>query len=298
MQEKVLVCQLSPTNNYPNNNFNQIEKWVKEAKAKGVSLCVFPEDFLFGIIRGRDALLEAGLEYEKWVKRFSELATKFQIDIVPGSLPRRVRSSIYNATVYINKKGEVAGECSKSNLWLSERGEYMSSKEEPEVFDTILGKTSLLICWDLMKHSLFESIVRKGGEWIICPTLWSTNQSPSLKEERGQATGLSRYHSFGDSKRLNNLIASRVFDYNIGIILCNIGEKAEYIDSKGKKIIARSAGRSQVVGPNYSVLSKPLPNKIQAISITIDAKITKEASSDAEILYGRREDILNTSTTQ
>lgn len=293
MQEKILVCQLSPTNNYPNNNFTQIEKWVKEAKSKGISLCVFPEDFLLGIIRGRDALLEAGLQYEIWIQKLSKLAVKYKIDIVPGSFPRRSGDRVYNSTVYIDIKGRVLGEHSKSNLWLSERGEYDPSEEEPEVFDTILGKTSLLICWDLMRHSLFESIVSKGVEWVIAPTLWSTSQSPSLKEERGQATGLSRYRWFGDSKRLNNLIASRVFDYNIGIILCNIGEKAEYIDAQGKKIVARSAGRSQVVGPNYSVYSTPLTQRVSSFTVTIDTELTKEAIVDAEVLYARREDILN-----
>ena len=289
MQERVSIYQVNPVSNFPLDNFAVIERAVREASEGGSSLCVLPEDCLLGVVRGNQPLLEAGSRFDEWVVRLSRLAKMHSIDLVPGSLPKTVGESVYNTTLYINSHGVVVSEYSKNNLWLSERDEYDQSTMEPVVFDGVLGRTALLICWDIMDHTLFESVVRKGVEWIIIPSFWVNAQAQSLQKKRGKAKGV--YRDFIEGHMLDSLIATRAQEYNVGIVFCNFGGTKPYVDIFGQAVKARSAGKSQIIAPLGGLNSRLNTSGVGHLDVEINRGYIRTVLNDHEVLYGRREDV-------
>jgi predicted amidohydrolase len=284
---KVALCQLNPISGKPEVNFKTIGKVMAN---KNADLYIFPEDFLHGIMRGKNDLLSAGKNFDYWINKLCLLAKKYKADLIPGSLPLIKAGELYNTTVYIDKRGKLVNQYSKNNLWLSERSDYSPSLKPPKVFNCVLGKTAQIICWDLYDHRLFEEAVRQGAEWIINVSLWSTNQTRDLKKERGEAKHKYRI-SVRRSERLHSLIETRSSEYNIGIMFCNFGGHHSYISKDGRIQLAKSAGSTQIITPLDGV-RKITKNNKEKIYI-YEVPNIGDYLSDHEIFYGRREDIKN-----
>ncbi|KKQ34205.1 MAG: Nitrilase/cyanide hydratase and apolipoprotein N-acyltransferase [Microgenomates group bacterium GW2011_GWA2_37_6] len=222
MKTRIAICQLNPRASKPGDNFRTIEQTIKNYSGRKVKLFIFPEDFLNGILRSGEDILAAGKKFEFWIERFRKLARKYKVDLIPGSFPLFKEGKLFNATIYIDSLGEVLNQYSKTNLWLSERDGYSINTNPPECFQSILGKTMQIICWDLMDRKLFEKAVKQNVKWIINISLWSTNQSRDLERKRGKTK--NKYHiSIRRSERLNSIVETRSSEYNIGMIFCNIG---------------------------------------------------------------------------
>ncbi len=164
--------------------------------------------------------------------------------------------------------------------------EYYPSIEAPKVFTTPLGKTLLIICWDLLDHRLFESAVKQGVQWIIDIAFWSVNQSNDLSCERGKSP--RKYRKYSDSQIIDALIKTRVTEYNLGVIFCNFGKTHAYAGRRGTDK-AISAGRSQLLSPLHEIQKKIGHRKEQVL--ICDIADIKPLIRDNEIFYGRREDI-------
>lgn len=97
----ITVNQLLPKSSDPEANFQAMELTVEKNRAAGALLAVFPEDFLYGVLRQRRQLIRAGETFSTWVSRFQALAKKYAIDLIPGTFPSCKDGMIYNSTVYI-----------------------------------------------------------------------------------------------------------------------------------------------------------------------------------------------------
>lgn len=282
---KIALNQLNLQSN-PQFNFEAMEQTIKQNAANGARLSIFPEDFLYGVIRDRTNLYAAARRFPEWIQRFAMLAKQYSVDIIPGTLPSSSAGLFYNSTVYIDSRGKILTNYSKNNLWLSERDEYAPSLNLPEVFESVVGKTAIVICWDVFYHKAFEAAVKQGAEWIIVLAFWSINQSDDLRIKRGRAS--RRYMDISDSKILDNLLRSRTVEYNCGIIFCNFAGVHTYEGTTGKQQ-AISANRTQVIDPHYKVYGR-LSNRKEATLLCELDNIT-QSIQDFEIHYGRREDV-------
>lgn len=283
---KIALNQLNPRSGH-RFNFEVMEQTIKQNAISGARLSIFPEDFLYGVIRDRRSLRAAAHQFPKWIQKFAKLAKQYNIDIIPGTLPSNSAGHFYNSTVYIDNEGKILTEYSKNNLWLSERDEYVPSQKLPEVFTSAVGKTAVIICWDVFYHKAFGAAIKQGAEWIIVLAFWSINQSEDLRIKRGKAS--HRYTDISDSKILDNLLRSRAVEYNCGIIFCNFAGAHTYEGMAGKQR-AISANRTQVVDSHYKVYGR-LSNRKEATLLCELDDIT-QSIKDFEIHYGRREDVV------
>lgn len=288
MKTSIAINQLNPLASQSAVNFKVMQETIAQNAADGSILSIFPEDFLHGVLRSRADLVKAGRQFDEWVIKFCDLARQYQIDIIPGTFPYYKNGNLYNSTVYINGLGHVITTYSKNNLWLSEREEYQPSLKPPDVFEGVLGKTAIIICWDLLDHTLFEAVVRQGVEWIIVLSFWSINQSKDLAMNRGVVR--NHYTSFSDSKLIDTLVSARVAEYNIGVVFCNFAGTHEYISDTGPQV-AISANRSQIVAP-YFAFRANLRNRKEA-TLVYEVNSVEQAIKDFEINYGRRSDIIS-----
>lgn len=75
MKIKIALCQLTPLTNNPERNFRTMEQTIKDCSKKEVKLCIFPEDFLHGIIRGKANTELEGRKSLFWINNFRQLAS-------------------------------------------------------------------------------------------------------------------------------------------------------------------------------------------------------------------------------
>ncbi len=287
----ITINQLLPKSNDPEANFWAMEEAVKENKATGAVLSIFPEDFLYGVLRQRQQLTSAGEAFETWVSRFRALAKKYGIDLIPGTSPSYENGKIHNSAVYINSLGEVLAQYSKCNLWLAERDEYAPSLDPPEVFETMLGNTAIIICWDILDHMLFRAAVRGGVKTIICLAFWSSNQNEDLALKRGRIN--KKEWGYSDSNFLRNLVQLRAVEYGITMIFANFGGTHRYQGLTGEVMESKSAGQSQFTTPRHSQRDSILNSRPGILSVDINVEKLALEHREAEIGYGRRVDVAN-----
>lgn len=288
---KIAANQLLPVANDPITNFKTIENTVARNKNDGALLSIFPEDFLYGVLRDNDDLISAGKKFNAWVKKLQALAVKYKIDIVPGSFPQYKDRQIYNSTVYVDASGKVKTTYSKHNLWLAEREEYSPGGRMPQVFDSVLGKTAVIICWDILDHQLFRSAVADEVEWIVCLSFWSTNQSEDMALKRGMTN--KEHWRYSDSLFLSDLVPTRSVEYGVGMVFVNFAGIHPYIGMRGTSQHSRSAGRTQITTPRRQQFHTLNHRRPETLLADIDMSRSKKELRDAEIGYGRHEDIVH-----
>ncbi|MBI2032638.1 MAG: carbon-nitrogen hydrolase family protein [Candidatus Levybacteria bacterium] len=285
---RIALCQLNPKAGKPRKNFATIEQVVRKYSKQKIKLFIFPEDFLNGVLRGRQDILLAGKKFDFWLNKFCALAKRYKIDLIPGSLPSIENSGLYNTTVYINSAGKILNKYFKTNLWLAEREDYSINPYKPKAFDSVLGKTMQIICFDVMDRRIFEEAIKQNVKWIINTSLWCLDQSKALAKKRGLPS--KQYNiAIRKSERLNALIETRSHEYNMGMIFCNIGGNHRYLESDCYQEVKRSAGCTQIIAPLDGIRKRVRNRKEQILICDIPA--IKDYISDHEILYGRRKDI-------
>lgn len=105
--------------------------------------------------------------------RFQDLAKKYKIDLVPGTLIERdpTDNNVYNTAHYIDKSGEVLLSYRKVHLWHPERL-YLTKGENG--FETVKNRFGLVvglcICWDIAFPETFRELaLKKNAQLVIAP---------------------------------------------------------------------------------------------------------------------------------
>tara|TARA_Y100000310_G_C20643428_1_gene795244 strand:+ start:900 stop:1721 length:822 start_codon:yes stop_codon:yes gene_type:complete len=270
MKVKIAVVQFEVEQYDPDNNLKKAEKFIKEASGKA-NIIVFPEDFVTGpIITKR----EYADPKQKYVNYFQNLAKKYKIDIVPGSIIEEDKFGLHNTTYYIESSGKIKIKYRKVNLWHPER-QYITPGHEVPVFNTKYGKIGLIICWDLIFPEIFRKMVNKGVNIVICPSYWCYGDAGKI----GNA-----WDNNSEIKLIDSLCVGRAFENGIVFVYCNAGGKLQAGRIKDTLI-----GHSQINVPFKGALKKLNHNREEMFIQEIDTSILK----DSEKVYKIRKDLEN-----
>lgn len=269
MQFNVAIVQFAINNVAPEENLAKAERFIQEA-ASQAQIIVFPEDFITGPLSGREAFAD----YEgRYVRHFQQLAARYTIDVVPGSIIEGEADGLYNTTYYIDKTGSIKARYRKVNLWLPERT-YVTPGVEMPVFQTAYGKTGLVICWDLMFPEIFRAMTRQGVEIVICPSYWCF-------EDAGEGM---KHNPNAEVTLVNSLCVTRAFEQEIVLIYANAAGNASY-DGVEEHLI----GRSQVTIPFKGALTRLDHNQEAMFIQAVDTSILQDAEKSYEIRKDLRE---------
>ncbi|TSC92627.1 MAG: hypothetical protein CEN89_557 [Candidatus Berkelbacteria bacterium Licking1014_7] len=274
MKFKIAVVQFEINQYQPEKNLKKAKDFVKKAAFSKAQIIVFPEDFLSGGVND-DEIIQFADSKGKYRKIFQNLAKKYKIDIVAGSIIEKNRIGNFNVCYYIDSTGKIKGKYKKINLWLTERKMIVSGNEVC-VFNTKYGKVGLIICWDLIFPEIFRRMVKKGANIIFCPSLWY----------RGKAfKHCKNYNPKTQINRVNSLCKIRANRNNIIFVYINaVGKLRTSIGNNFDEAI----GQSQITIPGRIVLQK-LNNKEEMFIQEVDTAILK----DAERAYKIRDDLRN-----
>ncbi len=267
MKFKVAVVQFEINQFQPEENLKKAEKFIQEASGKA-DIIIFPEDFLTGPVMK----IKEYVDFDrKYVKHFQNLAKRYSIDIVSGSIIEEERGGWYNVSYYIDKTGKIRGRYKKVNLWIPERL-YLTPGNEVSVFNTKFGKVGLVVCWDLAFPEIFRHMVKIGVKIVFCPSYWSLEDS-----------GATKHGKDAEIKFVNSTCITRAFENNIILVYCN---SAGYDKLLGK-YSSTKIGQSQITVPFKGVINSFNHNKEEMFIQEVDTSILK----DAERAYKIRKDL-------
>src|SRR5579884_2930098 len=270
MDVTIAVVQFAITAAVPEENLKKARMFVEET-ATQADIIVFPEDFVTGPLSGNRELADYSGQYREY---FQELARRYSIDIVPGSIIEGDRDGLlYNTAYYIDKTGTVKGRYRKTNLWLPERT-YLTAGDEVRVFDTEYGKVGLIICWDLIFPEVFRMMVRQGVDIVICPSYW-------CYEDAG--VGL-RYDANSEVKLVNALCVARAFENEVVLVYANAADSLSVQQDRQERLI----GQSQITVPFKGALQLLNHAREEMFLQKVETGILK----DAEDAYEIRKDLL------
>jgi len=269
MRCKIAVVQFEAKDSSYEKNLERAESFVKKAVKKKADLIIFPENFLSHPLHKKGDFIDSKFVARKF---FQNLAKKYSIDIVTGSvIEKNFFGRKYNVSYYINSEGKIKCRYKKIHLWDIEK-RSLKRGDKTKVFDTKFGKIGLIICWDLAFPEVFEKMVKKNVEIVICPAHWCFGDA---------GVGLKYAHD-SEIKFVDSLCVERAFENEIILIFCNTAGRFKI----GKKWDI-SIGHSQITEPFKGAIKKLNHNRESMFIQKINTNILK----DSERAYEIRQDL-------
>lgn len=262
MKVKIAVVQLDVKQFEPEENLKRAESFIARASKKGANVIVFPEGFITGSIRLQKSLADENHEYHDHMK---ELAVKYNIDIVAGTIVEKEKTGLYNTSYYIDSSGKIRAKYRKINLWLSERS-YVNSGNQVCVFNTRYGKAGIAVCWDLAFPEIFRRMARKGVNIVYCPSWWYLTYMGK------------KFMDGAEIRHVDALCVARAFENEIILVYCNSCGK-----SRGKGFSDMALGRSQIAVPFKGAVKRLEHNKEEMFVQEVDTNILKIAEKNYKI---------------
>ena len=166
------AAQFTPVSGDPEANLRKMEKLCDMAAEAEASLIVLPELALTGYYLKADALRALAVPREgSWSAPLREKAKEHHLLIAVG-YPELAAPSMFNSCLLIGSDGRIIGNARKRYLWGREKRLFLPG-DSFDVFETELGKLSVLLCYDMEYPEPARIAALKGADMILCPAAWS-----------------------------------------------------------------------------------------------------------------------------
>lgn len=221
----------------PQENREDAEQMMKQAKEMGADLILFPETFMSYVTSDADQEKRIAASQTltgSFVKEMSCLAKRYALWTVFG-MRESAGEKNYNTTVVLNAEGEILRSYHKTHLYdafgSKESDEFLSGDSLFDPLETPFGKIGLFVCYEARFPEVARYQALHGAEILLMPTAWvrgkrKLQQLEILASSRALentcyllAANLCKGQCVGGSMVINPL----------GEILSQAGEEAELL---------------------------------------------------------------------
>lgn len=179
------VVQMNSQNDIE-ENFVTIESLIQQSKVQGAELIVFPENFVcFAAGKQR----ETAAQFEALQQRLEQLAHRYQIWIIAGTLPCPFRPDgsviqdgrVRTVSLCISPE-KTEARYDKIHLFDVQVGDAVGGYQESQFFEpgtdlvvanTPFGQIGLMVCYDLRFPELALSLRQKGANLLTAPAAFT-----------------------------------------------------------------------------------------------------------------------------
>lgn len=241
---KISILQFKSELGEIEKNFATAEKLIESAKNSDV--LILPELWTTGY-------------YPKPVKNFadlngirtknfiSELARKFNVNIVAGSVIVENENKFYNRCIVGNRAGEIIAVYDKTHLFsYADEGEIFTAGDKIKTVEIDGVKCGLAICYDLRFPEFIRKLAVQGIEILFVPAAWS----------------------------LKRLYPRQILT------------KARAIENQIFVVFANSSGKSEIVNPRGEIISE-IDGGEKILTADIDLNLRKKIISEMNLLADR-----------
>lgn len=179
-----------------NDLMQQAEYFVDAVSDYRSDFALFPEFFNAPLMAENNHLSESEAIRElaqhtgDIVKKFSELAISYNINIITGSMPELVGDLLYNVG-YLCKRDGTTERYEKLHVTPDEVKVWgMQGGNTIKTFDTDCGKIGILICYDSEFPELSRLLAQEGMDILFIPFLTDTQNGYSRVRHCAQARAI------------------------------------------------------------------------------------------------------------
>jgi N-carbamoylputrescine amidase len=156
-------------------NFRLLERYAREAAARGAKVIATPEGFLEGYVgnQGRTPDLDRRKYFDAgeeiggpMLTRVAALARELKVYLLLGFAERR-QDHMYNTAVIFSPDGTVVSRYSKTHTAADEP--FNTKGTDFPVADTPLGRWGTLICFDRQLPETSRILTLRGAQFILVP---------------------------------------------------------------------------------------------------------------------------------
>lgn len=174
--------------------FSQVEYFVDAVSGYNSDFVLFPEYFNaplmaeFNYLSEADAIRELAKYTEDVRERFIQLALKYNINIITGSMPEiREDEHLYNVGYLCRRDGSFE-QYEKIHITPDEIKCWgLQGGDKIQTFDTDCGKIGILICYDVEFPELSRLMALEGMNILFVPFLTDTQNAYSRVRNCAQA---------------------------------------------------------------------------------------------------------------
>ncbi|WP_420581776.1 GNAT family N-acetyltransferase [Reichenbachiella sp.] len=174
----------------------QAEYFVDAVSGYRCDFALFPEFFNAPLMAENnhmsepEAIRELATHTEEVVRRFSELAISYNINIITGSMPEIKDDLLYNVG-YLCRRDGTTERYEKIHVTPDESKVWgMQGGSEIKAFDTDCGKIGVLICYDSEFPELSRLLAEEGMDILFVPFLTDTQNGYSRVRNCSQARAI------------------------------------------------------------------------------------------------------------
>lgn len=156
----------------PQKNLELVEARITNMMQKSVDVIVIPEmwNTSYALEEIKDIADEDGKNH---AAKIGNLAKKFKVNIIAGSVSDRRESKIYNTSYIYNREGQNIARYSKVHLFqLMDEHKYLARGEKNVPFDIDGITCGIIICYDLRFPELTRSLALNGAKIIFVVAQW------------------------------------------------------------------------------------------------------------------------------
>lgn len=260
---KVTCIQMNMLSGVTEHNFSEAEKLIEKAvQTEKSDVIVLPEMWNTGFFPRENLEMLSDSNCSRTLDLLSNLAGKYNVNIVGGSVANKRNDGIYNTCCVLNRKGELIAQYDKIHLFspMNEH-KYFSHGISPCTFTLDDTRCGVIICYDLRFPELARMLALSGAEVLFIVSQWP-------KVRAGQLDILSK---------------ARAVENQMYTVLCN--SCAKYYDTV-------YGGGSQIVNPLGEVLVKAT-DKEEIISGELDFNVTDTIRNSINVFSDRKPELYN-----
>ncbi len=268
---RVSCIQFEPRFGAVEENLSRSSALIRAAAGEGSTLVVLPELANTGyVFESKDEALRLGEPVPDGPSAlaWAALARELGIHIVAG-ITERVGDTLYNSALVTGPQGHI-GTYRKAHLWDRENLVFAKGDLGFPVFNTVLGRIGVAICYDGWFPETFRVLALAGAEIVCVPTNWV----PMPDQPAGEAAMANVLH--------------RAAAHSNGIFIA-------CADRIGVERGQPFEGQSLIVGPRGWALAGPAsrdrPETLSAVVDLDEAARAKDLNSFNSVLRDRRADV-------
>jgi predicted amidohydrolase/GNAT superfamily N-acetyltransferase len=174
----------------------QAEFFIDAVSGYRSDFALFPEFFNAPLmaednhLSEADAIRELAKHTETIVKKFSEFAISYNINIITGSMPEIKDNLLYNAG-YLCRRDGTTERYEKLHVTPDEAKVWgMQGGKQLKAYDTDCGKIGILICYDSEFPELSRILADEGMDILFVPFLTDTQNGYSRVRHCAQARAI------------------------------------------------------------------------------------------------------------
>ncbi|WP_188206744.1 carbon-nitrogen family hydrolase [Alkalibacillus aidingensis] len=242
----------------PKANRERVQTWIENEMNKNhPDTIVLPEMWTTGYtLPELDQLADD--HGNPTIPFLQQLANKFNVNIIGGSIANKKHDGIYNSAFAINRAGELIYEYDKVHLvpMLDEPSYLQGGNQAPEVFELDGLKFGLIICYDLRFPEIIRSLALDGAQVLCVVAEW-----PEARTAHWQHLQVAR----AIENQMYVVSSNRIGTYN----------NTEF------------AGCSMITDPWGDILAKASQDKEETIASSLDLEKVKEVRQNVPIFSSR-----------